>query len=501
MAAIDTGNSTPGKANVDSNYNLHVNLPTTDSQAGFAALLSEIDDGTAIAGGARSVKALEVTDDFRLRMGEDTPLFNLQFEGTNIARDRIAQYDTTMTAAQASGFLTLNSGASVTTAQGTNIRTWRTFPLFGSYSTYAEFWNREANHDATNSLTEFGFGYCSTTTAQLTDGVFFRRLPGGTMRAVVTNNSTDVQTIDIDETNIPRRAGAGAFDPTETNHYVVSRHHDEAEFWINDTLVARCQTNGAYASPALTSALPAFARVYNSGTASAARSLSIGAINVSTGDSATATKPYGHVMVGMGGGIQNVQPGTASGPTVTRGASATAGWPASTTASAAGTWTATSAPAINTLGGSWVSPAMSSLTLEADYPVFQYLNPAGSATLPGKTLYITGIKLANTVALAAASTSNTNLVYVVAVGATAAGTAGTEAATAVAGRCVMTEVVPFKAAAAIGDYVPGSSMDFSAAPIAVYPGAYVQFIVRPTGAVASNTLTVRGAISFSGYHE
>lgn len=498
MAALDTGNSSAGKANVSATYELEVNLPRVDTRAGFATMLAEVDDGTVT--GTRYLLSPEVTDDFRLRMGIDQSVFNLGFEGTIIARDRLQQNDTTATSAQAGGYLTLNSGSSVTSGQGTNIRTWRTFPIFGSYSTYAEFWAREGNPTGTNAITEFGFGYVSAVTAQATDGVFFRRLSGGQLRLVNVNNSVDISTADITETNIPSRDGVGTYDPTESNHYVVSYSSDHVEAWINDTLVASIPCSSAYGFPTSSTSQPVFARVYNTGTASAARSLSIGCINVSQGEMNTG-KPYGHVMAAQGGGIQNVQPGTTSGPTVTRGASATAGWPASTTASATGTWTATSAPAINTLGGSWVSPAMSGLTLEADYPVFQYLNPAGTATLPGKTLYITGIKVANTVALAAASTSNTNLVYVVAAGATAAGTAGTEGATAVAGRCVMTEVVPFKAAAAIGDYVPGSTMDLSAAPIAVYPGAYVQFIVRPTGAVTSNTLTVRGAISFFGYYE
>ena len=50
-----------------------------------------------------------------------------------------------------------------------------------------------------------------------------------------------------------------------------------------------------------------------------------------------------------------------------------------------------------------LTPAISTLTSEADYPVFSYLNPAGTASLPGKTLYITGIRVGECVAQAAAS--------------------------------------------------------------------------------------------------
>jgi hypothetical protein len=388
VAVIDSGSSSAGKANVDANYNLKVNLPTVEDQAGYATMLAEVDSGTVT--GERLLLAPEVTDDHRLRVGMDTTLFSLQFEGTNIARDRIQQNDTTATSAQASGFLTLNSGSSVTSGQGSNIRTYRTFPMLGSYSTYAEFWCREGNPTGTNAITEFGFGYVSGVTAQATDGVFFRRLSGGQLRAVIVNNSTDVVAVDLTMTNVPSRDGVGLYDPTEVNHYTISVHHDDVHFWVNNTMVYQAQTNSAYAASMLAANQPAFARVYNSGTASAARSLSIGVINVSLGEAQTA-KPWGHQMTGQGGGAYQIQPGTASGPTTTRGASP-AGWPTSATASAAGTWTATSAPATNSLGGIWVSPAISTLTTAADYPVFSYLNPAGTATLPGKTLYITGVR-------------------------------------------------------------------------------------------------------------
>jgi hypothetical protein len=206
-------------------------------------------------------------------------------------------------------------------------------------------------------------------------------------------------------------------------------------------------------------------------------------------------------MCGSGGGFYQIQPGTTSGPTVTRGAVATAGWPNSAQARGAGTWTATSAPATASLGGQWVSPAISTLTSEADYPVFAYLNPAGTATLPGKTLYITGIKWGNTVATAAASTNSINLNYIVGVGSTGSGTAVTEAAAAVAARGVVLDVIPFKSTSAIGDYVPGGYLDLSNAPLVVPPACYLHFIVRPYGTVTSNTLVVNSTVAFVGYHE
>jgi len=497
VAVIDSGSSSAGKANVDANYNLKVNLPTDPDLVGGAFMVSQIDNGTVL--GSVTTKALEVTQDYRLRVGMDTVLFNLAFEGTNIARDRIQQNDTTATSAQASGFLTLNSGSSVTSGQGSNVRTYRTFPLFGSYTTYGEFWCREGNPTATNAITEFGFGYVSGVTAQATDGAFFRRLAGGQLRAVIVNNSTDIQTADITPTNIPARDGTGTYDATEVSHYIIAVHNDDVEFWINDVLVAQLQITSTVPSPASALNQPMFARVYNSGTASAARSLSVGYMTASLGE-AQAAKPWGHQMTGQGGGAYQIQPGTASGPTTTRGASP-AGWPTSATASAAGTWTATSAPATNSLGGIWVSPAISTLTTAADYPVFSYQNPAGTSTLPGKTLYITGVRWGKTVASTAASTNSVILHYIVGVGSTTSATNATEAAAAIAARGIVVDTIPFIATSALGDFREGGELNLGEAPLVVPPGAYVQWIVRPVGTVTSNTLTVTSTVAFVGYSE
>jgi hypothetical protein len=496
MAVIDSGSSGAGKANVNANFELEVHTPTTEANAGFVQLSSEIDSGSVT--GSRYVKALEVTDDYRLRVALDSPLFNHSFEGTIVARDRIQQNDTTMTAAQASGFLSINSANATASGNACNIKTYRTFPLFGTYPLYCELWLREGNPTATNAVSEWGLGYAATT-ATPTDGIFFRRLSGGQLRGIV-NFAGSETTVDITTTNVPSRDGVGAYDATEANHYLINCFQDEVEFWINNTLVGQIDVPSTQGSPASSAAQPLFARVYNSGVASAGRRVEIGFINVSLGDSHNS-KNWAHQMCGSGGGFYQIQPGTTSGPTVTRGAVATAGWPNSAQARGAGTWTATSAPATASLGGQWVSPAISTLTSEADYPVFAYLNPAGTATLPGKTLYITGIKWGNTVATAAASTNSINLNYIVGVGSTGSGTAVTEAAAAVAARGVVLDVIPFKSTSAIGDYVPGGYLDLSNAPLVVPPACYLHFIVRPYGTVTSNTLVVNSTVAFVGYHE
>ncbi len=500
MAGIKIANGTAASAEqtVDTNGNAHVVTPTDIDQAGFTALASEVDDGTVLT--SRTLKALEATDDFRLRVGTDTILFNHEFAGTNIARDRIQQNDSSATCAQTTGTFTLNSGNNVTSGQGTNIRTYRTFPLFGSFQTYAEFWAGVDNNTATNALAEFGLGYCSGVTAQLTDGIFLRSLSGGNIRLVVTNNSVDIATADITTTNIPSRDGVGGFDISETNHYVFQIGNDTVRLWVNDVMVATIDTVSTYGSPTSSYQLPMFARVYNSAAASAAKKINIRFLNVTLGE-VNASKPWGHQMAGAGGGAHTIQPGTTSGPTVTKAASGSAGWPNSGTTRTAGTWTGTTAPAINSLGGQWVSPAISTLATETDYPVFAYLNPAGTSTVPGRTLYITGVKWGKTVAAAAASTNSINVNYIVAAGSNNSATTTTDSANTVGPRGTVVDTIPFKSTAAIGDYVEGGQIDFGQAPLVCPPGCYVHWVVRPYGTVASNTLVLHGSVSFSGYFE
>lgn len=499
MAGIKLANGTAASAEmtVDTDGNAHVTLPTTIEQGGFACMATENDDGTVL--GTRYVKALETSEDYRLRVGVDTILFHHSFEGTNVARDRIQQNDTTATSAQTTGKITINSGASVTSGQGSNIRTYRTFPMYGSFTTHAEFWVQEANITSTNSLSEFGFGYCSGVTAQLTDGVFLRRLAGGQIRLVVTNNSVDVATADITDTNIPSRDGAGSYDATEFNHWVISVHNDEAEVWCNDVRVARIKTVSTTAAPSHACNHPLFARVYNSGAASAGRQLIVGFMGVTQGECNT-NKPWSHQLNGFGSGAYAIQPGTASGPTVTR-TNGAHGWPASATARIAGTWTATSAPALNSLGGLYSSPAISTLTSDADYPIFAYLNPAGTATLPGKTLYITGVRVGESCASAAASTNSIVLAHIVSAGATAAATTTADGAATVGLRATVIGQHSFGASDAVGTMKNGYQVDFSNGPLVVPPGTYAHFIIRPFGTVTSNTLVVQGSVAFIGYHE
>lgn len=483
MAQISTGSSTAGKANVDSNFNLNVNTPTDEPTAGFTACSSQVDAGDVL--GAPLNRALEVSPDFRLRVATEVPYFSQSFEGTIISRDRIQQNDTTMTCAQAADFLTLNSGSSVTSGQTTNIRTYRTFPLLGSFLNHAHLWVRETNPTATNVVSEWGCGY-ATGTATPTDGVFLRRISGGTLRAVINFGGTET-IADLTMTNVPSRDGIGVYDATETNHWIIYIHNDDAHFWCNNVLVARIQCPAAQAAPSQSSALPLFARVNNTGAASAARQLGIGFLEVTQGDT-DGNKPWADVMCGGGGGSYQVQPGTTSAQTANWANSAA---PASATLS-------NTAAGYTTLGGQWQYAAVAGA--ETDFALFGYTNPAGTATLPGKTLYVTGVRIGETFVQGAAVATTTVLVWGVGVGSTAVSLATVDAAATVGPRRKMLGAQSLAAAAAIGALALGFERHFRS-PIIVPPGAFFHVILKQPQGAATASLVFRGSVDIDGYFE
>ena len=138
------GNTSGNIAEVTANNQLQVNLPLNSTQAGFVSLVAENDPGTLVgtpsgAVGPRFVKSLYASDDFRLSIGQTTPLFDYQF--TSNSQDTNFWYYkfTTMTATQSGGFLILNSNNTATAATGVAMQTWRYFKVMANAQLYTVF--------------------------------------------------------------------------------------------------------------------------------------------------------------------------------------------------------------------------------------------------------------------------------------------------------------------------------------------------------------------------
>ena len=496
---LQGGNNSSNLANVNSLQELSVTTPVTGlTAAGFVQMSTESDLGDST--GYRSVLALDASDDYRVRVGVDQTLFTATFEGTVVLTTQWVNTSSIASSTQVSGFFTGNSGGTSTANGYIFLRTWRQFPTFGTYPMYLDMWIREGNYDATNAISEFGFLYLVTQpTQQPLDGIYFRRTSGGELHGVITANGFDTENIVIPTENVPSRDGVGLYNPAKTNHFLITIHNDVVRFWINDVLVGEILCPASHSNNTGSSNLPVGFRVLNTNTASAGRQLSVGLVSVSSGDQNT-NKPWSHAMSGSGGGSYQTQQGSAVGPTVVRGINSS-GHPTSGTGRIAGLWgTATSTPALNSLGGLWTSPAISTITTEADYPIFAYLNPAGTATLPGKTLYVTGIRIGDTSVATVAATNPIFLSYIVMAEASSATTSTADAATTTSGKSTVIGGHGFGASDPVGTMKPGFTMDFNS-PLVVPAGKYLTVVVRLFGTVTSNTLVVTGSVAVNGYFE
>jgi hypothetical protein len=125
------GNTSGNVAEVDSANHVKVNLNTNEATAGFAAITSEVDAGTAT--GSRLLKSCEVTEDYRLRVGMDTLLFNDQFPGAAINTTVWLQASSTATITVAGGLLNLNAGASTASGAVARVQTYQHFPTIGTF--------------------------------------------------------------------------------------------------------------------------------------------------------------------------------------------------------------------------------------------------------------------------------------------------------------------------------------------------------------------------------
>ncbi len=481
---IKGGNSSAGLANVSSTYELNVVTPQTEADAGFVQLSTEADPGDVL--GYRTVIPLEASDDYRLRAGLDQTLYNQSFEGTVVATHMLNQSLTTMTTNQASGYFVLNSGNATASGNVAIVNTRRAFPLYGTYPTYFDIWLREGGDNATNAISEWGAGYVATTAAP-TDGVFFRRNAAGVLKAVVNYGGTETEDT-IDTTNVPSRSGVGAYDPTECNHYLIVVHNDIANFWINDVLVDTIPCPDAQPSPTSSSAVPMFARVYNSGIASTGRRIELGFINVSLGDQHN-NKPWSHALCGLGQGAYQTQLGTATAQT--------ANW--ANNAAPANATLSNTTPSYSTLGGQYQFAA--SATNETDWALFGYLNPVGTNALPGKTLYVTSIRVSKMLVTGAATVNATMFFWAVGVGSSAASLATTDAATTVSPKRIPLGIQNHAATAAVGASSDGFDVQFTDAPLVVQPGTYLHIIVKQLNGAATASLVWRGQVMVNGYFE
>lgn len=473
---LESGSNTAGSPNVDAFYNLNVNLPGTDSQAGYGVMLSEVDAGTIT--GARLVAVPEVTDDFRLRIGADNMIFNETFVGTALNTGLWSSPVTTMTVTVASGFANLNAGLSVASGAVAQVRTHRHFPTYKTFTTYLEAEVQFTQTPQTNNVCEWGY-FLAAGTATPLDGAFFRLTTSGEFRCIINNNGVETPSAALNFTTL---IGVNI-----TKKFLIYIGSTVVHFWINNVLVAEVNRSDGQGSSTATMNLPMAFRNYNSGITSLAQVMKVGNTNVSIGDQSMA-KPWSQVICGGGGHSSQGQTGGIMGTTAlyANSANPVAAVPTNTTAALG-----------SGLGGLFFETDTLAVTTDGIISSFQV--PVGTAALPGKTLYVTRITLTSyiqTVIVGGPYIANWSVAY----GHTAVSLATTETATSKAPRRMPIGCQPVTAAQAVSTMV-GIIIDLNLdSPIVVNQGEFIQLVKKKVGTAPTGG-AVAHMISIGGYFE
>ena len=455
------------------------------SPAGVGSLrmFSENDAGTVT--GTPALASPETTNDHRLRTVNDTILDDEVFCYANQNTGKHSYAATTLTMALASNALVTNSGNITTINTASFFRTQQYFELCGSQNaTTVVFEAALSAALATNTTIDFGmFLQSGSSPYAPTDGAYFRITSAGF--AGVINFAGAETTTSI-------------FPFTHTINQVygfkIIINTDKVQFWINNVLYATLNTQVSNGAPFASQTLPLQIRHAIGATAAgAALSLRVFTYNIQVNDQTNL--PYQSIMSMRGGSLQVQQGGTTGGQLTTYALGAEP---------AAVTLTASTAPATNSLGGLFLLPV--AITPSAsDYPLFAWLNPVGTAAIPGKVFVCTGVIIGELSVTTALTGGPLLLQWAIGYGSTASTLATTESATfTAAGTTKIARKIPLgaqslAATSAVGVISPGFQRSFADAPLPINPGEYLHIILRIPGGTATTAGAPRGSVAVLGY--
>lgn len=482
MSVQIRGAVSPVVAETNADGNLLVNTPLDYEKAGIIATSSEVDPGTPAAGIARTVRPDDTSADFRKRVGVDTPQFYKVFTGAIPQSNVWQQNATTMTIAQANGFLRLNSGNSTASGNNANVYTYVFFSQQMTMPLYCEMDVKYVSTGLQSGVTaEFGLMNGPTGTADPTDGAFFRYLNSQLFAVISYGGGAGEVPQAIDASLVPA--------VNETAHYLIAFYTDYVEFWINDVLVARVEQPPANGSVTLSPSQQLAFRLRNTAVVANAVQLHISTSGVDLGD-AFSGQTWGEYAVMNGGGSWQTQDGVAQGQTAL--------W-ANSAAPAAGTLSNTALPnaAYNTLGGLFdVNAPAGSAT---DYIMFAYQVPAGTNALPGKNLWIQEVNISLYNAGAAVATTPTRVEWGIAVGSTALSLATVDAVTTRSPKRISLGGQTLSVGFAPGEGAKeGNIMFKSGDGIMVEPGTFVHIFIRVPVGTATASQRLQGGVGVVG---
>lgn len=467
---------------VNSDNELLTALTKILGKAGFALNAVEPHDGSL--GVAKVQRKIHGSIENRLAVGMDTLLWDDVFIGANINMSRYQGSVVTQTLGQTGGLLTLNTGGSVATTTGCQIKTYRTFPVIGNFSTTVDFSFSLNLVPQTNNVIEIGLGLpAATNPFAPTDGVYMQIDAAGALQLVCNFNGSLTT------------SGAITFSWTASKvyHGEIVIHRDRAELWIDGVLygvVLRSSANTA-GQLSINASAHLYARHINVAGTTGAQKLNLANWSVSIND-VNASRLWPTTQGGMGLNSINLPDGVAAGMSANIVNSTI---PTSATLS-------NTAAGYATLGGNWQFAAVAGA--ETDYALFGYQVPVPAITQNGKNLLIRGIRIEAFNMVAAVATTPTLLNWYLGVGSTAVSLATADSSGAATGTRA-----PRRIPIGVQSLPIGSVAGFAAVPVDINfdapllcePGTFVHIILRMPVATATATEIIRGTVALNAYWE
>jgi hypothetical protein len=401
-------------------------------------------------------------------------LFYDQVEGAALNTNLWTGANVTQTITQSAGFINLNASAITTTTTSSSITSVKSMPRFGYFPMVLRMGLKVTNPTATNQTMEWGFGVISGAAAP-TDGAFFRQDSTG-IKAVI--NFAGAETLSSALTALT------AGQVTIFEIHLIGR---KAIFVIDGTVVATLTATAANSGITSADRLPIFARVKNTGAASAAPGMSLSRITVLQTDLDWGKSWADEIS-------DSQSRGSFASPVSTFGQ--TANW-----ANSAAPTTATlsnTAASYTTLGGYAAIPG--TVGAATDFALFGYQVPAGYE------LHITGVQIAGGVLTGAAmGTTATAYIWALGVNSSAVSLATADALgpppTAWAPRRIALGSQGMVASAAIGTVMTPALVHTFGTPVIVDSGRFVHVILRILSGVATASTIINVAVTINGYFE
>lgn len=459
---IKSGSST-NEADVNSDKEVHVSLNKTLSKSAYVFLA---------ANGLQGGKALTSFGPMgRLSTGVQTLEMFDPVDGATINTNIWNQpAPTTFTVAQnaTTGFLVLNSGASIAINAQCQINSIKRMQLINTFVPTARILFKTPNVPQANATIELGFG-TATGTAAPTDGAFFRWSSASEFRCVTVFNSVETTSAALT---------APTANVCHTSH--ITFRGTQVEFFIDDVSVASVANPLGNPNPQNSSRLPIFARVYNGGTSPVtAPELHLAAVSLWRNDLNT-NKLWPAQMAGIGRSSyqhpatygQNTNHANSTSPTSATLSNTAAGY--------------------TTLGGRFQFAAP--LGAATDFALFGFQVPADFQ------LIINGLRIDAVNTGAAVATTATILDWGIGANSSAVSLATTDTATTTAPRRVPLGVQSLMVGAAIGAVVETLVINFDT-PIVVDGGRFFHIILQVPLGTATALQVIRGNIFINGYFE